>query len=251
MNHLAVFARWPEPGRVKTRLSPALPAALACDLYRALLADALAAAAACPADARSLHWAEAPAGRAAGATPAGFEARDQRGADLGERLGHATGELLRVRGARAVIIGADCPDLDATRIAAGFTALERAELVLGPAHDGGYYLIGLTRPVPTLFRGLDWGTSRVLAQPRERARTLDLSMTELEPLGDLDTPADLARWAARAAVSGAAEGAGATGGSRTRAALRALGLMPDAEPGSHARASQGRVAAAHPRRSAV
>jgi hypothetical protein len=250
VNHLALFARWPEPGRVKTRLSPALPAALACDLYRALLADALAAAAASPADARSLHWAEAPAGHAADPAPGGFEVRDQRGADLGERLEHATSELLGAPGARVLVIGADCPDLDAARIAAGFAALKRTELVLGPARDGGYYLIGLARPASALFRGVDWGTSRVLAQTRERARALELSVTELEPLDDLDTPADLARWAARAAVGEAASGAAAAGAPRTRAALRAIGLLPGAEPGRHAGASQGRIAA-HPRRSAV
>jgi glycosyltransferase A (GT-A) superfamily protein (DUF2064 family) len=182
--------------------------------------------------------------------PAGFEVRDQRGADLGARLEHATGELLSPRGARVLVMGADCPDLDAVRIAAAFAALERAELVLGPARDGGYYLIGLARSAAALFRGIDWGTPRVLAQTRERARALDLSLTELEPLDDLDTPADLARWAARAAVGGAAGGATAVGAPRTQAALRAIGLLTGAEPASHAGASQGRVATP-PRRSAV
>jgi rSAM/selenodomain-associated transferase 1 len=218
MNHIAVFARWPEPGRVKTRLSPALPPALACELHRAMLGDALAAAAAARAESRALVWADAPAERSAFPAPPGFEVRDQRGDDLGARLEHAFAGMLRGPDDRAVILGADCPDLDAARIGQAFEALAARDLVLGPASDGGYYLIGLRRPAPGLFRNVAWSTPAVLAQTLERAGDLGLLVAQLAPLDDLDTPADLVRWLARREAQG----------TRTEAALRAFGLHPHA-----------------------
>ena len=226
MDHLAVFARWPEPGRVKTRLSPALPAALACDLYRALLDDALAAAARAGAGARYLYWADAPAGRGDFAAPSGFETRDQGGGDLGARLERAFGRHLERSGDRAVVIGADCPDLDVGLIERAFETLARADLVLGPARDGGYYLIGLARPAPALFRGMRWGTAGVLEETRARAHTAGLRTALLEPLDDLDTPADLVRWLGRAACGRAAAA------PATTRALRAIGLLAAGGPES-------------------
>src|SRR6266850_5865833 len=105
----AVFARWPEPGRVKTRLSPALPETLAADLYRAMLEDASNAVAGCGADDAYVYWAEPPGQGADPAPTRRLEARLQNGADLGARLESAFSELLRERGDRAVIVGADCP----------------------------------------------------------------------------------------------------------------------------------------------
>jgi len=226
MDHLAVFARWPEPGQVKTRLSPALPAALACDLHRALLDDALAAAARARAGARYLYWADAPARRGAFAAPSGFETRDQGGGDLGARLERAFGQQLARSGDRAVAIGADCPDLDVGLIERAFETLARADLVLGPARDGGYYLIGLARPAPALFRGMRWGTAGVLEETRARAHAAGLRTALLEPLDDLDTPADLVRWLGRAACGRAAAA------PATTRALRAIGLLAAGGPES-------------------
>ena len=220
VNHIAVFARWPAPGRVKTRLSPALPGALACDLHRALLGDALAAAAATEAGTRTLWWAGAPADRSAFDLPAGFEAREQTGDNLGARLERACAELLRSPDDRALVMGADCPDLGAAHLGQSFALLAAYDLVLGPARDGGYTLIGLARPAPELFHDVAWGTAAVLEQTLERARALGLSVAQIERLGDLDTPADLVKWLSNACL------AGANGAPRTRAALAAMGLIP-------------------------
>jgi hypothetical protein len=220
MIHVAVFARWPEPGRVKTRLTPALPAALACDLYRAMLGDALAAAMSAAADTLALYWSDAPADRSEVAVPAPFEVRDQQGADLGARLERAFAGLLRTPGDRAVIIGADCPDLDAVALRRAFERLAVHDLVLGPARDGGYTLIGLRHPAPELFHGVAWSTPGVLGQTLARAATLGLGVAQLDPLDDLDTPADLVRW-----LSGTCVRLGTTA-PRTRAALAAMGLLP-------------------------
>jgi hypothetical protein len=220
VDHIAVFARRPVAGRVKTRLSPALPETLALDLHRAMLGDALAAAAEARAGTRALWWAGAPAEPATLEAPAGFEVREQGDGDLGARLERACAAMLRSPGDRAVVIGADCPDLDAAYLDAAFGSLAAHDLVLGPARDGGYTLIGLKRAAPGLFRGVAWSTGAVLEQTLERARSLALGVARLEPLEDLDTPADLVRWVSRTCVSGAG------GAPRTRAALAAMGLLP-------------------------
>ncbi|HEV2105594.1 MAG TPA: TIGR04282 family arsenosugar biosynthesis glycosyltransferase [Candidatus Eisenbacteria bacterium] len=216
MNRLAVFARRPEPGRVKTRLSPALPTPLAAALYAAMLADAFAAGAAAAAGERCAYWSDG-----AGQTPAGWRACAQRGADLGARLAAAFAELLAAPGDRAVIVGSDCPALAPTLLDAAFAALAHADLVLAPARDGGYGLIGLARTAPALFEGVAWSTDRVLAQTRERAGALGLRVELLPPLDDLDTPDDLARL-----VGALAAGRGDACGPAMRAALGGIGLAP-------------------------
>jgi len=219
VNRIAIFARWPTLGAVKTRLSPALPAPLALNLYRAMLSDAVDSTREAGADERFLYWADAPAGGDTGA-PAGMGVRHQRGGDLGERLTRASEELLAGPDARAVVTGADCPELTPRILREAFDALGGADLVLGPASDGGYYLLGLRRPAPALFSSIAWGTSAVLEQTLEQARRSGLTPALLGGLADLDTPDDLARFAARRALA-----ADATG-RHTVAALRALGLMP-------------------------
>src|SRR4029453_14161620 len=111
MRSVTVFARRPRPGRVKSRLSPALPPAEACRLYRGMLLDAIEAVAGSGADRRLVHRA-APAGGEDWELPPGVESRAQADGDLGDRLGAAFAELLRDPGDRAVAIGADCPGLD-------------------------------------------------------------------------------------------------------------------------------------------
>ncbi len=244
MNRLAVFARRPELGRVKTRLSPALPPPVVLALYRGLLEDALAVARATQCDERWLYWAAAPEDDAPNPAPDGFRVREQSGADLGTRLASAFGELVEPsgelvepsrelvepsgtlvepRGARAVVLGADCPELEPRHLADAFAALSDHDLVLGPSHDGGYYLIGLRVGAPEIFRGVRWSSEHVLADTRARAESAGLSIATLEALADLDTPADLVRLIARRLVEPNARE------SATAAALRSLGLLPAAQ----------------------
>jgi len=221
MLRLALFARWPVAGLVKTRLSPALPAPLACDLYRAMLEDALVLAAEAEAGERFLYWAGAPSARDGFATPKGFHVRDQQGEDLGERLERAFDDLLAAPADRAVILGADCPALEAGTLSAAFDALDSHDAVLGPARDGGYYLVGLGRSAPELFRDVEWSTARVLDQTLAHAAKAGLNTALLPALDDLDTPEDLLRWLAIRAGGG---GPGAPGALDE--ALRAMGLLP-------------------------
>ena len=221
MRRIAVFARWPAAGRVKTRLSPAVPVALACEIHRAMLADTLEAASRVDAGERFLYWADAPEARDGFAPPDRFRVRDQQGHDLGERLGRAFAELLVTPADRAVIVGADCPALDAESLGAAFEALDSRDAVLGPARDGGYWLVGLGRNVKALFHGIEWSTPRVLDQTLERAAREGVELERLETLDDLDTPEDLLRWIARRMA-----GAGPRAPRALDRLLREIGLLP-------------------------
>lgn len=218
MDHLGVFARHPVAGSVKTRLSPALPPALAARLYAALLADTQAAAAAC-ADTRTWWWADD--GPALG--DAAFAERRQEGGTLGERLAHAMGAMHAMRDgearARAVIVGSDCPALAPAHLRAAFAALEEADVVLGPAVDGGYWLVGARCECGALFDDVPWSTPDVLRLTRERALEHGWSVATLVTLRDLDEPADLV-----ALVAALAAGDRAACGPALRAALNEAGL---------------------------
>lgn len=218
MRTLGVFARWPEPGKVKTRLSPALAPAIACALHRAMLRDTLEAARASEADARVLFWADPPPD-GAGAAAAGFRAAVQRGSDLGARLAGAFSEMLAAPGDRAVVIGSDAPEIAPASLALAFEALAAADLVVGPTPDGGYHLIGLARPAPALFEDIPWSTGSVRSRTLERARLLGLQSRVLATIADVDTPADLAALVARAA-------GGAPLPRHTRQTLAVWGLYP-------------------------
>ena len=186
---ILLFARVPVVGRVKTRLIPALGAAAACAVHERLLArilDVLEQQALCAAE----LWLDA-----AGSHPllerSKLPQQLQQGRDLGERMAQAlTSALQRYR--QVVLIGADAPGIDATYLDRALACLQQeTELVLGPALDGGYVLIGGTVPSPALFDGVDWGTGAVLQQTLQRAEAVGLRYTLLEPLPDIDGPQDL------------------------------------------------------------
>ena len=219
MRHLAVFAKWPAPGRVKTRLSPALPAEQASALARALLEDTLAAARDAGAERRTVYWDGLPSAEEAARIAPGFEARDQRPGDLGARLERGFAEMLAAGGA-AVVVGADLPGLGPADLDAAFRALAARDVVLGPTADGGYWLIGARAPAPELFGGIPWSTERVLAETLTRAAAAGRTVARLDERRDLDTPGDLVAWLATRVARPA-------DGSRTDAALRAMKLLPD------------------------
>lgn len=132
----------------------------------------------------------------------------QRGGDLGQRLAHVFEDVSRLGIDSVVVIGSDLPDLPARLARAAFAELaepREAErrIVLGPASDGGYYLIGMNHLHPALFRGIDWGTNRVLAQTLEAAKAEGLHVSLLDAWADVDSTADLERLMARGCESGA------------------------------------------------
>ncbi|NPD68747.1 glycosyltransferase [Lichenicola cladoniae] len=184
---LVLFTRYPDPGRAKTRLIPAIGAAAAASLHRRLTERAVATLRAAG---RSIEL------RTTGADPCRFSAwlgdglapTDQGEGDLGQRLDRAAA-LPPV-----ILLGADVPDLQVRHLEAAASALETYPAVIGPAEDGGYYLLGLARPMPFLFDAMPWGTERVLAETMARLDRHGASYATLETLADLDRPEDLARW---------------------------------------------------------
>lgn len=189
---LGVFARAPVPGHVKTRLARAIGPRAAATLYRRL--GRLVVAATRGSGYRTVVWFTPPGARSVvrawldGLGVAGF--RLQSGGGLGARLIHAFGRLFAEGDRAVVIIGTDCPGLARRTVARAFAALRSHDLVLGPAKDGGYYLIGLRSPEPGLFRGIPWSTPAVTRATLARARALGLRLLLLDPLRDVDTERD-------------------------------------------------------------
>lgn len=194
MSTILVFARAPVPGRVKTRLIPALGAEGAARLHRELVRHTLHEAVAAGAGRVELWIADAGHGDelAALAAEAGVVVRHQRGDDLGERMAVALADAIE-RGGPALVVGSDCPWLDAAVLSTVVAELVSRDAILGPALDGGYVLLGLHRVERSLFEDIPWGTERVLALTRERLAALGWNWTELEPRSDIDRPEDLPR----------------------------------------------------------
>lgn len=188
-----VFARSPIPGRAKTRLIPALGMEGAARLHAALVWHTVAKATTVPGT--EVHLCCTPGARhplfAELAHRFPLQVSIQHGAGLGERMHHAIVNALN-QGRSAVLVGTDCPDLGADDIASAHGMLATGQdAVLGPATDGGYYLIGLRRAQASIFSGIPWGTERVLELTRERLAAAGLSWSELPTRRDVDTPRDL------------------------------------------------------------
>lgn len=188
---LAVFAKAPIPGHAKTRLAAGLGEMAAAEFYGRMLTGLLERLAEPRLQAerylfaardKDLAWFEGYRER--------WELRVQVAGDLGARLDSAFRRLFAVSCKRVVIVGADAPDLGPTDVQLAFDQLRRHDLVLGPAHDGGYYLIGLKSPLSELFKGIDWGTPAVLAQTLVAVSELRLRVGLLRPLPDIDTYQD-------------------------------------------------------------
>jgi len=190
-----VFARAPVPGEVKTRLIPALGEAGAAALHRRLVSRCLRAA-------RDSRLGPVELWCAPGVDDAffrecerrlGVSLRSQEGRDLGERM-YGAFESALARSRRAILVGSDVPALSPRYLRDADRALAEGEdAVVGPAEDGGYVLIGLSRVDAELFRGIPWGRPEVLAETRGRVAALAWRLRELPALWDVDRPEDLAR----------------------------------------------------------
>ena len=194
---LILFTRCPVPGRAKTRLIPALGAEGAVALHRRLVFRSLRTAhKACRAASADLEVRFEGGTEQAMSHWLGERARflQQGAGDLGERIARAFEDSFQSRSLATVIIGSDCPGLTPDVITEAFARLTETSVVLGPARDGGYYLIGLSRPTPELFRGIPWGTDRVLADSLAVLQRQGCKAALLEPLEDIDRPEDLPAW---------------------------------------------------------
>jgi rSAM/selenodomain-associated transferase 1 len=218
---LGVFAKWPVPGAAKTRLAAGDPA-WGARVARAFLLDTLGRLAAVEArrvvaltpTEKEADFAAAAAGR--------FSLVPQAEGDLGRRLSaFVDGQL--AAGARAVVaVGTDSPTLPVEYVERAFTELESADIVLGPASDGGYYLVGCGPVVPPIFEGIAWGGDRVLAETVVALADPRWRLALLPPWYDVDTPAD---WAMLCGHLAALRRAGLDPGVPHTEALARLGAV--------------------------
>lgn len=197
-NHLLIFARHPVLGQGKTRLAHTIGPEAALHVYHELLAHTRAAAAGVAAT-KTLWLAGEPAAENAFARWPGYQQRPQPPGDLGQRMHAAFAEAFAAGAPAAVAIGTDCPELTAAHLTAAFRHLATHDAVVGPALDGGYYLLGTRALVPDFFQNKPWSTATVLADTLADAARLGLRVAHLASLADVDTAEDLAAWRGRAA----------------------------------------------------
>lgn len=194
-SQLLIFAKAPIPGRSKTRLAGKLGARGAARLQARLTRRTVSTALRARVAPLQLWCAPSSAHGFFAACRRDYPLtlHRQHGADLGRRMHHALTRALR-GGGSAVLIGSDCPALTPAVLNNAFAVLrDGADVVLVPALDGGYVLIGMRRSAARLFQAVRWGSERVLMQTRRRLRQLNLTCVELPALADVDTPTDLLR----------------------------------------------------------
>jgi hypothetical protein len=195
---LLILSKAPDPGAVKTRLVPLLGKTGAARLYAAMLhtcIDRLATAGLCPVD----LWCTPTTGHPFFIDCReryGVALRQQAAGGLGQRMQLALGTALQQSG-YALLVGADCPGLAVSDIEESLQALEQGtDVILGPALDGGYYLVGMRRSHSFLFKDMPWGSADVLRMTESRLRARGCRWHRLALRRDLDTPEDYAAWKA-------------------------------------------------------
>jgi uncharacterized protein len=191
---VVIVAKEPIPGMVKTRLSPEISAADAAALYRCFLLDRIKGIGTLIEVDRGVAYTPEKALGTFSAMPLdGFDLFPQRGADLGERLNNIFQDKLANGYGAVSIVDSDSPDLPNSLIRESLQLLlsNQAEVVFGPCHDGGYYLVGMRKPHPELFRNIPWSTASVLSLSLEKSRKLGLNVKLLSFWNDLDTFKDL------------------------------------------------------------
>jgi len=188
---LQIFAREPVIGQVKTRIAAQIGTKPALSLYQALFNRTLEQVAAAPVSHRELWIDGNPDDPLFATAKPTYQLFVQQGRDLGERMRFALQQGLN-RYDMVILIGTDCPSLDAAYLIRALLLLDGGtKVVFGPANDGGYVLLGLTAMIPELFESIPWGTEKVLQRSESRLHKLSIAFKLLEPLGDIDRLDDL------------------------------------------------------------
>ena len=194
---LIIFSRYPEAGKTKTRMIPALGAAGAAELQRQLTEHTLQTAKSFQFSHSiniQVHFTGGNLQLMAEWLGDNIEYIPQVTGDLGYKMQSAFANAFNKGSTKAVTIGIDCPDIDVLTLETAFNSLDQNDVAIGSATDGGYYLIGLRQPTPQLFKNIDWGTDKVLAQTQITIDQLSLNTKYLPSLSDIDRPEDLAIW---------------------------------------------------------
>ncbi|MFM7382251.1 MAG: TIGR04282 family arsenosugar biosynthesis glycosyltransferase [Microcystaceae cyanobacterium] len=194
--HLIIFTRYPEVGKTKTRLIPLLGAEGAAQLQQKLTEQTLSLGRSLLAQGITLrvYFTGGNSFLMQQWLGEDLDYWPQSGEDLGQRMGQAFVESFAQGAKQVVLIGTDCPGLTPSLMNQAFKQLTPREIVLGPAEDGGYYLIGLSHFLPALFQGIDWGSDRVLRQTQAIIQHQHYTVDYLPQLFDLDRPADWRKW---------------------------------------------------------
>lgn len=184
---LIIFAKYPESGRVKTRLARSVGAVEAAHRYQEMIESVMQKTRTPNGEYRRVLCFDPPE-RQNDFTKwfPSLEMRSQGDGDLGQRMSVAFQESLANGSGRAVLIGTDCIEIDRSLLCDAFDRLVNADLVLGPAKDGGYYLIGMKKAHPFLFEGIPWSTEKVLQETLNKAKEVNLKAELLKTLSDLD-----------------------------------------------------------------
>ncbi len=188
------MTRLPREGRNKTRLIPALGPAGATSFHDRLARHAIGRASSYvlghPGSRLEIHL-EGGAPSQGRSWLGEVDCISQENGDLGERMNAAVERAFSEGARRVVVIGTDCPSIDEALLGEAFASLENREIVFGPAVDGGYYLVGLSRPCREIFTGITWGGPDVLRQSLAAAKNIGINPTLLETMSDVDFPEDL------------------------------------------------------------
>ena len=186
---IVIFAKAPVPGKVKTRLIPALGEAGAARLAEEMLRETVTQAAATGLGVELCASPNAAAAEWRPHLPA-IDATPQGEGDLGARLARAAVRVIGA-GENVLLIGTDCPGLTSRRLMAAAEALRTHDAVIHPAFDGGYALLGLTKYDRSIFNGIAWSSASVAAETIARVEALGWVLHVGEPLRDIDEPEDL------------------------------------------------------------
>jgi uncharacterized protein len=190
---LIVFVKAPRAGEVKTRLAQSIGAEQACAAYREMVETVLRRIETI----KGVEVRFTPDDASAEVTPwvrGDWKVAAQGAGDLGERLERAINDAFSAGAKQVAVIGSDCVELNAPDIRACFRELETHDVVVGPATDGGYWIIGLKAARPELFQGIAWSTDQVLAQTLSRAKESGLRIQLFRILPDIDTVEDWERF---------------------------------------------------------
>ena len=194
---LIIYSRYPEAGKTKTRMIPALGAEAAAELQRQMSEHTLNTARQLQQKRKiniEVHFAGGNKYLMSAWLGEDIDYIAQVDGDLGDKMNSSFSRAFNTGSQRVVTIGIDCPDINTDILNRAFDSLQQQDLVLGVASDGGYYLIGLNKAIPELFQNINWGTDTVLKQTKEIADKLNLETNYLPTLSDVDRPEDLAIW---------------------------------------------------------
>ncbi|TFV97741.1 glycosyltransferase [Algoriphagus kandeliae] len=182
---IIIFQKNPEKGRVKTRLAADIGEDQALEVYLKLCEICYKTCNSYPADKFLFFDSYLPSDIIPGAE--GFQYLIQDAGDLGNKMNEALQRILGKGYEKVVLIGTDCPELTSEHLKQAFEYLEYNDVVLGPALDGGYYLVGVKNKVPEIFDGIPWSTNEVLKKTIKKCTSIGLSYKSLTELSDLDT----------------------------------------------------------------